>query len=326
MLQNVYLLGIDIGGTKIGIGLGDSAGRILIQNRIDNRDTRPEDILPRLVSEAKRFMDVTGVKPSDIAMFGISSPSPADIPNGIITTPPNNPYWRNVPIKSYLEKALGIRGCFENDANCGALAEWYFGAGRGCRDMIYLTMSTGIGAGIIAGGRLIQGKSYLAGEIGHTVQVPDGRLCNCGLRGCYEAYAGGRAVARRMAEEVKNVADHPMKAYAPEGDPELLDMPALVRAAQDGVPYAVKLWDEICFRNAQAYGMLMNVFNPEKIVLGTIAWSTGDFFLDPVKKYLPRFAWPETLRDCELVPSALKRDIGSYAGIAGARYALEQEN
>ena len=324
MKNPVYLLGIDIGGTKIGIGLGDSEGRILMQSRIDNRNTRPEAVLPQLAAEARRFLTEAKLKPSDVAMFGISSPSPADIPNGVITTPPNNPYWRNVPIKSYLEQELGIRGTFENDANCGALAEWYFGAGKGCTDMIYLTMSTGIGAGIIAGGRLIQGKGFLAGEIGHTVQTPGGRLCNCGLQGCYEAYCGGRAVAQRLVDEVKDCPDHPMRAYAPEGKVELLDMPALIRAAHDKVDYAVKLWDEICLRNAQAYGSLMNIFNPERLVLGTIVWSNGDFFLEPVRRYLPRFAWRETLECCELVPSALKQEIGSYAGIAGARYALEQ--
>lgn len=324
MTEVLYLLGIDVGGTKIGIGLGDSTGKIIAQNRIDNRNTRPEDILPLLAADARRFMAEAKLKPADIAAFGISSPSPADIPNGIITTPPNNPYWRNVPIKAYLEKELGIRGFFENDANCGALAEWLFGAGRGCSDMIYLTMSTGIGAGVIAAGKLVQGKSFLAGEIGHTVQVPGGRLCNCGLRGCYEAYAGGRAIAQRMHEELQGLSGHPMLRYAADGKVENLDLVALEKAARDGVDYAVKLWDEMCLHNAQAYGALMNIFNPEKIVLGTIAWAAGDLFFDPVRKYLPQFAWPETIRDCELAASELKRDISSYAGIAGALYALRQ--
>jgi len=101
---------------------------------------------------------------------------------------------------------------------------------------------------------------------------------------------------------------------------------ALEKAARAGVDYAVKLWDEMCLRDAQAYGMLMNIFNPEKIVLGTIAYAAGDFFMEPVKKYLPEFAWPETLSVCEIVPSQLRRDIGSYAGIAGALYELKQES
>ena len=325
MKKTAYLLGFDIGGTKIGIGLGTADGQLLQSERIDNVNTDPAIILPRLAEIARQQIAAAGLTTADILAFGISTPSPADIPNGIITTPPNNPFWRNIPIKKYLEDALNIRGCFENDANCAALAEWFFGAGKGCRNMIYLTMSTGIGAGIISEGKLIQGKSFLAGEIGHCVLVPFGRQCNCGLKGCYEAYAGGRALAQRMQEELSGQTDHPMLAYAQDNKLENLDMLALEKAARDGVDYAVKLWDEMCLRDAQAYGMLMNIFNPEKIVLGTIAYAAGDFFLEPVKKYLPDFAWQETLSACEIVPSQLKRDIGSFAGIAGARYALESE-
>ena len=323
-MSNKYLIGFDIGGTKIGIGLGTTNGVIVQSDRLDNKNTDPAVILPRLAAIAKELMAKENITGKDVLAFGISTPSPADIPNGIITTPPNNPYWRNVPIKSYLENALQIRGCFENDANCGALAEWLFGAGKGCKDMIYLTMSTGIGAGIIAGGKLVQGKTFLAGEIGHSVIEPHGRQCNCGLKGCWEAYCGGRAIAQRMQEELAGQTGHAMLKYAKDGLLENLDMLSLENAARDGVGYAVKLWDEMCLRDAQAFGMLMNIFNPEKIVLGTIAYAAGDFFMEPVKKYLPDFAWKETLEACQVVPSLLKRDIGSYAGLAGALYELKQ--
>ncbi len=323
-MSNKYLIGFDIGGTKIGIGLGTTNGVIVQSDRLDNKNTDPAVILPRLAAIAKELMAKENITGKDVLAFGISTPSPADIPNGIITTPPNNPYWRNVPIKSYLENALQIRGCFENDANCGALAEWLFGAGKGCKDMIYLTMSTGIGAGIIAGGKLVQGKTFLAGEIGHSVIEPHGRQCNCGLKGCWEAYCGGRAIAQRMQEELAGQTGHAMLKYAKDGLLENLDMLSLENAARDGVEYAVKLWDEMCLRDAQMFGMLMNIFNPEKIVLGTIAYAAGDFFMEPVKKYLPDFAWKETLEACQVVPSLLKRDIGSYAGLAGALYELKQ--
>ena len=116
-----------------------------------------------------------------------------------------------------------------------------------------------------------------------------------------------------------------MLKYAKDGLLENLDMLSLENAARDGVEYAVRLWEEMCLRDAQAFGMLMNIFNPEKIVLGTIAYAAGDFFMAPVKKYLPDFAWQETLEVCEIVPSMLKREIGSYAGLAGALYELKQQ-
>jgi glucokinase len=124
------ILGIDMGGTKIALCLGNDSGKILGDVRFDNRNTDPEVILPQLVQAAKDLAAGAGLAVSDIDCFGISSPSPADIPNGIITTPPNNPYWRNVPIKQYLKEQLGIDGYFDNDANAGALAEWFFGAGK----------------------------------------------------------------------------------------------------------------------------------------------------------------------------------------------------
>ena len=213
MTQRKPVLGFDIGGTKIGIGLGTGDGKLLGKGRIENVNTRPEDVLPEMVRVARKLVEEAGLKMADIAAFGISAPFPADPVNGILTAPTNNALWRNVPILSYLKDELGIDGCFENDANCGALAEWFFGAGRGCTDFIYLTMSTGIGGGIIASGRLVRGNgtTLSAGELGHICVELNGRQCNCGMKGCYEAYAGGRALAQRMQEELRDKKGGPCR-------------------------------------------------------------------------------------------------------------------
>ena len=156
------LLGFDIGGTKIGIGLGDQNGKLYGTCRRDNRNTDPAEVLPWMVTEAKRLVSEAGFSMADVDAFGISAPFPADAARGIMTKPTNNPLWRDVPILDYLRENLGISGCFENDANCGALAEWFFGAGKGCKDFIYLTMSSGIGGGIIAAGNLVRGGKALS--------------------------------------------------------------------------------------------------------------------------------------------------------------------
>ncbi len=217
-------------------------------------------------------------------------------------------------------------GCFENDANCGALAEWFFGAAKGCTDVIYLTMSTGIGGGIIAGGKLIRGGNSLsAGEIGHICLDLNGRRCNCGQYGCYESFCGGRAAADRMREELSDKPDSRIMQLA-GGDPEKIDMRTLEQAVREGDAYALRLWDEMALRNAQAIGLFINTFNPQKIVMGTLAWAVGELYTDPIMKYLPRFCWPQMRRDCEIVCSALRREIGSYAGIAAAKnYLLERD-
>ncbi|MBP5531828.1 MAG: ROK family protein, partial [Lentisphaeria bacterium] len=186
------------------------------------------------------------------------------------------------------------------------------------------TMSTGIGGGIVANGQLVRGGNSLsAGEMGHICLDPDGRKCNCGQRGCYETFCGGRAVADRMREELAGKPGSRIVQLA-GGDMAKIDMRTLEQAVREGDGYALKLWDEMAFRNAQAIGMFINIFNPEKIVLGTLAWAVGKLYTDPIMEYLPRFSWPQMRRDCEIVCSELRRDIGSYAGIAAAMNHLHE--
>ena len=316
------LLGYDIGGTKIGIGLVTESGRLLGKRRVENKDTDPEEILPLLAETGKALAAESSLDVSDLAGFGISAPGPADIPNGILLNPPNNRKWRNVPILDYLRNALGIPGCFENDANSAALAEWFFGAGKGKTDFIYLTMSTGIGAGIVTGNALLRGKTFFGGEFGHVpLEMNSDRVCGCGHKGCYEAFCGGRSVALHLQELLKGQTDHPIVQFA-GGKVEDIDMLALEKAVRAGVPLALEVWDEIAMRNAQAFGILLNTFNPERLVLGTLAWAVGDLYTVPILRYLPRFAWKEMTDACQIVCSELRRDIGYYAGAAAAMYFL----
>lgn len=321
MPETEIVLGFDIGGTKIGIGLVAADGRVLGKRRLENKDTHPDDILPRLVRGAEELVRENGLALNELGGFGISAPGPADVVNGVLTAPTNNKLWKNVPILHYLQDRLGIPGCFENDANCAALAEGFFGAGRGVNDFIYLTMSTGIGGGIVTGGVLVRGAGFYGGEVGHMVIEANGRRCECGLAGCYEAYCGGRAVALHLQHLLKDRPEHPIVQCA-GGRVENIDMTALEKAFRAGDQLAAEVWDEMARRNAQAMGMLINTFNPRRLILGTLAWAIGDIYISPIKKHLPRFAWKEMLDSCELVGSALRREIGAYAGAAAALYFL----
>lgn len=323
MAKTRYVIGYDVGGTKLGIGLASADGKLLGSAMLPNKDTYPEPVLQETLRVSKQLIDKAGLKLSDIAAFGVSSPYPADPVNGIMTAPTNNKFWRNVPIRKYFEDNLGIPGTFENDANCAALAEWFFGAGRGCKDFIFLTMSTGIGAGIVAADRLVRGKGFYAGEIGHAVVKPDGRYCNCGQRGCYEAYCGGRALALHLQAELRKMPDNMMVKMV-DGKLEDIDMIVFEKAVRAGDPFAVEQWDDMSRINAQVFGMLLNIFNPERLVLGTFAWAIGDLFLDPIRKYLPKYAWKKTLEDCEIVPGELKREMAAYAGPAAAINFLKE--
>ncbi|MBR2510468.1 MAG: ROK family protein [Lentisphaeria bacterium] len=321
MSEKIYP-GFDIGGTKIGIGLISESGKFIAGERIDNVNTKPEDILPRLVTIVKKMIAENNISTDDIPAFGVSTPGPADIPNGIITAPPNNPYWRNVPLLKYLEDNLEIKGYFENDANAAAIAEGYFGAGKGTKDYIYLTMSTGIGAGIVTNGTLVQGTGFYGGEFGHTILHRNGRQCNCGLKGCYEAYCGGRAVADDLRRKLADKTESRIMQIA--GSAENIDMKALAQAVRENDPFALEYWDEMIQNNAQAMGSLINIMNPAKLILGTFVWATGDLFLAPLKKYIVNYAWKEMLDQCDIVPSQLRQDIGYYAGSAVALYNTEK--
>ncbi|MBR1967062.1 MAG: ROK family protein, partial [Lentisphaeria bacterium] len=135
MSEKIYL-GFDIGGTKIGMGFVSENGKFIAGDKFENINTKPEDVLPLLVSKVKNIAAEKNINLADIPSFGISAPGPADIPNGILTSPPNNPYWRNVPILQYLQDNLQLKGFFENDANAAAIAEGYFGAGKNSKDYI----------------------------------------------------------------------------------------------------------------------------------------------------------------------------------------------
>ena len=318
------ILGFDIGGTKVAVCLGTDDGKLLGSERIDNRDRAPEDTIADMIQAGKNLIEKAGLKTSDIAAAGIGAPAPMDIPNGLILCPSNMKLWKRVPVRDMIADAFGVATFFDNDANAGALAEWIFGAGQGVNDMLYVTLSTGIGGGIIANGHLLHGTSFLAGEIGHIVLDLDGPPCNCGMTGCYEAFCGGRAIAQRMKKELADKPGHRVIELA-GGSLDNVDMVSLEAAVREGDDYAVALWDEMCLRNAQAIGMFLNIFNPEKIVLGTIAWAAGDLFMEPVKKYVGRYAWKETESACTLTVSSLGREIGEYSGICVALNALYEK-
>ena len=323
MEKKKYILGFDVGGTKIAPCLGTDTGEILGSVRIDNRHRDPDDVLPEVVKGGMELLKKAGLKPSDLTALGIGAPGPMDIPAGTIS-PANMKTWVDVPIKQFIADGFQVETFFDNDANAGALAEWFFGSGQGVENLLYLTLSTGIGGGIIANGHLVQGASYLAGECGHVVIDINGPECNCGMKGCYEAFCGGRAVAQRMQRELADIPGSCVVKHA-GGSVRDVDMLALERAARDGDSYAVALWEEICERNAQAIGMFINILNPSKIVLGTLAWAAGDFFMKPVLGHLPRFCWPQTYAACQVSVSALGREIGEYSGIAVALNGLYDE-
>ncbi len=317
MADNLKVMGVDIGGTKIAVCLADSTGNILSSRRIpvlkDYNQVRPQ-----IIDAIREILVEQNLTEADVKALGICAPGPLDIPNGKLLPSPNMG-WGTVPICDDLSKEIKIPITMDNDANAGVLAEWFFGAGKGKKDIIYLTMSTGVGGGVVSGGKLITGTSGNAAELGHICLDINGPMCGCGHAGCLEAYCGGASVKRRLQDALRFNPDHAMyKLPCVDGDFEKLNFQAVREGAKVGIPMAVVMWDEICMRLAQGIGICLSSFNPEMIVLGTSAYYAGDFMMDPVKRYLPRFGWKDFREVCEIRLSGLGLKVGELAGVSVA--------
>lgn len=321
MDNTIKILGIDIGGTKIAICLADSNGNVLGNTRISMQDSY-EDTLPQIVDAARTLLKELNVPESEIAGIGICAPGPLDLINGRLLKSPNMK-WDNVPLRDDLAKCFSAPVTMDNDANAGVLAEWFFGAAKGKKDVIYLTMSTGVGGGIVSGGKLVTGKGGNAGELGHMILDVNGPMCGCGNRGCLEAYCGGRSVQLRLQDMLRFRPDHAMfRLPGVDGKLENLSFQAVREGAKAGIPLAVEMWDEICMRLAQGIAVCMSTFNPEMIILGTSAYYAGDFMMEPVKRHLPRFAWECFRNDCTICLAGLGLKVGELAGASVALNGL----
>ncbi|MCI5052489.1 MAG: ROK family protein [Simkaniaceae bacterium] len=294
-------LGIDIGGTKISISVGEDSGAILTRERIPTlADEGPEQALKRLLTIAKKY-----IAEYDIESIGISSPGPISYTEGKMLALPNLPKWEGISLRDHIELELNKPCEMNNDGNACALAEYTFGPYRGCPNLIYLTASTGMGGGIIANGELLQGITDTAGEVGHMVLDINGPECPCGNRGCFEAYCGGGPLAKRLSKELNK----PMT------------MEDLIEAAQKNDPYALNQWEQYCERLAQGIGTLLMICNPEVIILGTIAMHAKDFLLEPVRQALPKYTWSYPLEAVEIVASTLEH-VGDLSALALSLEAL----
>ncbi len=320
----MHILGIDIGGTKIAVCLSNEKGEILASRRIPATATY-EEALEKISKAAEDLAGRQGVALQRVAVCGISAPGPLDLEKGQLLRSPNMTWGDQIPIRDDLSHRLGIPAALENDANAGALAEWLFGSGQGKKNLVYLTMSTGVGAGVIADGHLLHGCTGNAGEMGHVVLDVNGPLCNCGLRGCLEAYTGGRAVQQKMQNYLKDYPNHAFfRLPSVDGKLENLNFKALLEGVHARIPLALEWWNEYCMRLAQGIGVVCCAYNPEVIVLGTTSYYAGDTLLAPLQALIPQFTWKEYYTTCTVRTSALGLGIGELAGVSTGFYYLKQ--
>ena len=302
------VLALDIGGTKLAAGVVDGAGVVHSFHTAPTQAERgPADGLKRLFELGRRALADAG---QPIAAVGIGCGGPLDSERGVLLAPLHLPGWRDVPVVELAQKEFGQPGALENDATAGAAGEHAFGAGAGTRHMVYLTLSTGVGGGVIVDGRLYRGAMGNGGELGHVTVDWGGRPCRgCGRNGCLEAYASGTSIGERAAEALA-LSDEPSILAALER-PTAADVAA---AARDGDPVAVRLWDETVAALACGLTSIVNLFEPELVVLGGGVTRVGEQLLAPVRAEVEARAVRPAGSPLAIVQSAL----GDQVGIVGA--------
>jgi len=302
-----YMGAVDLGGSKILSVIADGDGRRLGEDRRStSAEEGPELVLERIVGSLENALAKAGLQRGDLTAVGICSPGPCDIDAGVISSAPNLPGWRDVPICRYLEERLGVPTRLENDANAAALGEHVYGAGRGCRHL-----STGIGGGLIIDGRLYRGATGVAGELGHMVIDPDGPLCGCGNRGCLEALASGTAIAARGEELVAQGGSALLAKLAQEQGK--LTAETVARAADQGDIACQGIIRRAAYYLGVGLASYVNIFNPEVIILGGGLTKEGELLLGPARAEMEARAMSEALKAVQLKLA----ELGDYVGVMG---------
>jgi glucokinase len=303
------VLALDIGGTKLAAGVVDESGRVHSFVVTPSEAERgPRTVLPRLFDLGRRAVTESGQDWADVGAVGIGCGGPLDAARGVLIAPLHLPGWHDVPVTAIAEDAYDRPAVLENDATAAAAGEHRYGAGTGSRNMVYLTLSTGVGGGVVVDGRLYRGAGNGA-ELGHVTVDWRGRPCHgCGRLGCLEAYVSGTSIAERAREAIAWNGNSSLAALA---DPTAEDVAAAARAGDE---LAREIWDETVDALACGLTSIVNVFEPELVVLGGGVTRAGEQLLGPVRESVRANAMEPAGRSADIVASAL----GERVGVVGA--------
>jgi len=303
-----YVLGVDLGGTQIRAALVDMSGQIRTRsNALTQAEEGQEAVLDRIFQCVAQAM---GSTPKDqIRGIGIGAPGPLNPWTGVVEEAANLPGWHDVPLAHMVEERFELPTLLGNDANVAALAKRRFGAGQGTANLIYMTVSTGIGGGIIVDGELLLGAAGLAGEVGHQTIDVNGPPCNCGNTGCLEVLAAGPAIARRTVERLREGATSVIPDLV-NGEMDQVSAAVVSKAALEGDSLAVEMLRIAGFYIGVGIVNLIHLFNPELIVIGGGVSKAGDLLFDPIRSTVNERAMTSMQQGVRIVPAALGDDVG----------------
>jgi glucokinase len=320
------IIGIDIGGTKCAVAYGkvNNTGDIAIVDKMKFDTTTVNETVNNLLDTTSAIMQKYGLDSGNTAAIGISCGGPLDSKQGLVMSPPNLPGWDNIPIVSLFEKKYGIRTALQNDANACALAEWKYGAARGCENAIFLTFGTGMGSGLILNGRLYAGTNDMAGEVGHIRLERTGPV-GYGKAGSFEGFCSGGGIAQLAQTKALEKLQMGEKVSFCEGIEQLNTITAksVAEAAFADDALAVEVFRICAEYLGIALSMLIDILNPEVIVLGSI-YGRAQALIEPeMRKVIQRECVSHSHRVCQIVPAGLGENIGDYAALSVASYIIE---
>ncbi len=313
----MYILGFDIGGTKCAVVTARWDGSeitLLKKEKCPTElDIPAEAMIDKLIAMADGILDQ---KPDAV---GISCGGPLDSARGVILGPPNLPGWNNVAIVAQIEKHYGVPTKLQNDAHACAVAEWKFGAGKGCQNMVFMTFGTGLGAGLILDGRLYSGTNDNAGELGH-IRLADHGPVGFGKAGSFEGFCSGNGIAQlgyAMALEQEQQGNYPLyfkKGYTPAD----VTAKTVADAAREGDPTALEVYRTCGTYLGKGLSIVIDLLNPEKIVIGSVFARSHDLLWQNTQRVIQKEALALSANCCAVVPAALGEQIGDYAAVAVA--------
>lgn len=324
MPEHRWILALDVGGTTMSAAVfrEDGGEPAAVRSCPTPRNEPPEGVVEVACALVERVRDDAiqqGVEPRRIAGLGAGLPGAVDPNRGVVYQAPNL-RWRDVPARDLFAARMKLPVVIDNDANCAALGEWWEGAGRGSRLLIAITLGTGIGGGIIDDGRVLRGAMGAAGEVGHLSIEISGRRCACGNLGCLEAYCSGPNIALRAKEGLDAGAVSMLSELA-EGELDRITAAMVTQAARNGDAYAIGVLDETGRLLGSGVASLVNILNPDRVVLAGGVASAGDLLLRPLRAEVRRRAFPDSAEACVIAASREPE----LAGLRGAALAFRRE-
>ena len=308
------MIGFDIGGTKCAVSIGEEIDGIM---HIKNKMTVPTNHNISAYEMIDIMCDMASKMTDDFSCIGISCGGPLDNKKGIIISPPNLPAWRNIEIVDYLKQKYGGFVRLENDADACAFAEWKYGAGKGSNNMIFLTFGTGMGAGLILNGKLYSGANGNAGEVGH-IRLKDTGPLGFGKHGSFEGFASGGGIAQMAKSSAKEqLKQGNPPAYCKDLDQlDFVTAQAVALAAYDGDATAISVYRKCGEMLGYGLSVLIDILNPEKIVIGSIFTRSRDLLQETMIEALEKECLSPSLSVVEILPAALGENLGDYAALS----------